>query len=161
MKDLDSYMENKRRFRDHDYMQVVLEVATQAKLGGDLPIAAVLTWAGGRQLVEHDTRYSERNPLCYAVINLINKAYGTLGRKKLSEAVLYSNLEPNLFCALAIKTAGIKEVVFGAYDDKEGFISTNLLREDAQLDLVAIGGILGKECCESLPQSIQEYVRYE
>jgi len=161
VKNLDGYMEQKRRLKDHDYMQIALEVAAEAKSRGDLPIAAVLVWAGGKQLVEHDTRYSEHNPLCYAVINLINKAAGTLGRKKLSEAVLYSNLEPNLLCALAIESAGVKEVVFGAYDDRDGFVSANLLKENTQLDITAIGGVLGQRCCESLPQSMQEHVRYE
>ena len=158
---LDYYMEKKRRSKDLDYMQVVLEVAAEAKSRGDLPIAAALVWAGGFQLVEHDTRYSEHNPLCHAIINVLNKASETLGRKKLKEAVLYTNLEPNLFCALALESAGVGEVVFGAYDDKDGFISASLLKEDAQLDISAVGGTLGKECRESLPLSMLEYVRHE
>lgn len=161
MKGLDRFMEQKRRLKDSDYMQVALEVAAQAKSQGDIPIAAVLAWAGGRQLVEHDTRYSEQNPLCHAVINLINKAAGTISRKKLSEAVLYCTVEPNLLCALAIEAAGIKEVVFGAYDDKDGFASSGLLKEEVELDITAIGGVLGQECCDSLPQIMQEHVRYE
>ncbi len=161
MKNLDGYMAQKRRSKDHDYMQLTLEVAAEAKSRGDLPIAAVLVWSGGRQLVEHDTRYSEHNPLCHAVINLINKAAGTLGRKKLSEATLYTNLEPNLFCALAMESAGIKELVFGAYDDKDGFISTGDAKLEENLDITAIGGVLGQQCCEALPQSMQEHVHYE
>jgi tRNA(adenine34) deaminase len=154
-------MEQKRRSKDYDYMELALQVAAEAKSRGDLPIAAVLAWTGGKQFVEHDTRYSEHNPLCHAIINLINKAADTMGRKKMSEATLYCNLEPNLLCALAIESAGIKEVVFGAYDDKDGFLSASLLREDTQLDITAIGGVLGRECCESLPQSMHEHVRYE
>ncbi len=160
MQSMDKYMEGKRRFKDYDYMRVALEVSAQAKSNGDLPIAAVLVWAGGRQLVEHDTRYTDKNPLNHAIINLINKAAETLGRKNLGEAVLYSTLEPNTFCALAIASAGIKELVFGAYDDKDGFISSKLL-DHTLLDITAIGGVLGEDCCRALPQSMQEHVRYE
>lgn len=161
MKSLDKFIEQKKRLKDSDYMQIALDVAMQAKSKGDFPIAAVLVWSGGKQLVEHDTRRSEQNPLCHAIINLINKAAGTISRKRLSEAVLYSTIEPNLLCALAMESAGIKEVVFGVYDDKNGFISGEFLKENTQLDIVTIGGVLGKECFESLPQIIQEYARYE
>lgn len=154
-------MEQKRRLKDTDYMQIVLDVASRAKSQGDLPVGAALVWAGGQKLVEHDTRYSEQNPLCHAVINLINKAAGTIGRKKLSEAVLYCTVEPNLFCALAIEAAGIKEVVFGVYDDRDGFTSSNLLKEGLELDITVIGGVLGEKCCETLPKLMQEHIRYE
>lgn len=150
-------MEGKKRLKDNDYMQVALDVAEQAKSNGNLPIAAVLVWAGCRQLVEHDTRYTEHNPLCTAVVNLINKAYDTLGRKTLSDAVLYTNIEPDLLSVMAMKAAGIKEVVFGAYDYKDGFLSAPMLNSEA-LDISAIGGVLGESCCKVLPQSMQEYV---
>lgn len=159
MGSLDKFIEHKRRLQDSDYMEIVLEVAEQAKSQGDLPIAAMLVWSGGKQLTEHDTRHSEQNPLCHAIINLINKAAGTMGRKKLSEATLYSNIEPDLLCALAIKTAGIKEVVFGAYDDKNGFNSSSLLKEE--LDITVVGGILAQDCYTSLPKVMQEHTRYE
>jgi tRNA(Arg) A34 adenosine deaminase TadA len=161
MKSLHKYIEGRKRLKDVDYMQVALEVAQHAKSNGDVPIAAVLVWGGGRQLVEHDTRYTDYNPLNHAIINLLNKAAETIGRKKLKESTLYCTLEPNLMCAMAIETAGVKEVIFGAYDDKEGFMSARLLADHTLLDITAIGGILGQECCLLLPESMQEHVRYE
>jgi tRNA(Arg) A34 adenosine deaminase TadA len=159
MKSLNNFIENKKRLKDVDYMNLALEVATNAKSNGDVPVAAVLVWAGGRQLVEHDTRYSDHNPLNYAVLNVLNKAADTLGRKRLSEAVLYTNIEPNVMCALAMMAAGVKEVVFGAFDLREGFQSSDLLA--AKLDIAAMGGVLGKESCDLLPESMQEHIRYE
>jgi len=154
-----NYIEQKHRLKDVDYMQVALEVAAQAKSNGDLPIAAVLVWAGGMQIVEHDTRYSDRNPLNHAVINVINKTTSTLNRR-LSDATLYCTLEPDLLCALAIKAAGIKEVVFGSYDYKDGFISSKVFDHNL-LEITAMGGVLGLECCNMLPDSMQDRLRYE
>lgn len=161
MKSLNKFLEDKQRNKDEEYMQSALDVASQAKSNGDVPVAAILVWAGGRQYVEHDSRYSDYNPLNYAIINLINKAAETLGPNKLKEAVLYSTIEPNVMCAMAIRDAGIKEVVFGAYDDKDGFISSGLLTDHTLLDITAVGGVLGEKCCHSLPESMCEHVRYE
>jgi tRNA(Arg) A34 adenosine deaminase TadA len=78
-----------------------------------------------------------------------------------SDAVVYSTLEPNLFCALALEAFGIKELVFGAYDDRDGYLSSSMLKEDIQLDISTLGGVLGEQCFRSLPMSMQEHVRYE
>jgi tRNA(Arg) A34 adenosine deaminase TadA len=161
MKSLNQFLKDKIHLKDDDYMREVLDFALQAKSNGDLPVAASLVWAGGRRLIEHDTRSSDKNPLNYAVINVINKAADTLKRGKVKEAVLYSNVEPNLLCGLAIKAAGIKEVIFGVFDDKEGFLSANLLSEGTNLDISSIGGVLGEESFNILPQSMQECTRYE
>lgn len=140
-------------------MNLALEAAGQARSRGNLSIAAVLAWADGTKLVEHDTRYTDHHPLSYAILNVINKAVETLGGKKISEAVLYSTVEPDLLCAFAIKAAGIKEVVYGVQDEKNGFISSKLI-DNTLLEITAIGNVLGKECHESLPKSIQEYTKY-
>jgi tRNA(adenine34) deaminase len=161
VKSLQGFIESKKRLKDVDYMEIALGVAVQAKANGDLPIAALLVWAGGTQLIEHDTRYTDRNPLNHAIINVLNKASDTLGRKKISEATLYTNLEPNVMCILALASAGIKEVVFGAFDDKDGFMSSRLLVDHTSLGVVAVGGILGKESCNVLPESMQSHIRHD
>lgn len=161
MKSINEFLENKKRLVDSDYMSLVLEMAVHAKANGDVPVAAALAWTGNKYLIEHDTRYTDKNPLCHAVINLLNKAADTLGRLKLSEAVLYTNIEPNVMCAMAIRAAGIREVVFGAYDDRDGFMSSKLLNDYTILNLTAIGGINGEECVNVLPVSMHEHIRHE
>jgi hypothetical protein len=59
------------------------------------------------------------------------------------------------------RKAGIKEVVFGAFDDLEGYLSSKPLAESVVLDISAIGGVMGEECCKILPESMTEHVRYE
>lgn len=161
MRSFQQFEDARRRFNDQDHMNAAIEIAVHGKSVGDYPVGAVLAWAGGRTITEHDTRYTDRNPLNYAVINVINKAADTLGRKRLGEAVLYTTVEPNLMCVLAIQEAGIKEVVFGAFDDQDGFKSSRMLADDALLEVTAVGGILGQRCCELLPESVREHVRYE
>lgn len=161
MKNFSDFKDNKRRITDVDHMKVAVELASHARSNGDYPVGAVLAWAGGRTISEHDTRYTDHNPLNYAIVNVINKAIDTLGQRRLSEAVLYTTVEPNLMCALMIQEAGIKEVVFGVYDDLEGFSSSKMLAEEVVLDVSVIGGVLGKECSDLLPGSIREHFRYE
>jgi tRNA(adenine34) deaminase len=161
MKNFRQFRETKKHNADEERMYVAIQLAIHAKSNGDHPAGAVLAWVGDKNISEHDTRFSDRNPLNYAIINVINKASDTLGYKKLSEAVLYTTIEPNLLCALAIQEAGIKEVVFGAFDDLEGYLSSKPLAESVVLDISAIGGVMGEECCKILPESMTEHVRYE
>lgn len=161
MKKINEFIKEKEFPNDVENMKFLISIAEQAKSNGDVPIAAMLVWSGGRRFVEHDTRYTGYNPLNHAIINLINKTAETLGPHKLREAILYSIVEPNVLCAMAIKDAGIKEVVFGAYDNKDGFMSSNILVDHTVLDISTIGGVLGEECCRCLPESMQEHVRYK
>lgn len=156
----EKFSQSKRRGKDLSYMELALKVASQAKKNGDVPISAVLVWSNGFQLVEHDTRTSEKNPHNHAIINVLNKA-ATTTNKKVSDAVLYTTVEPNLICALALQEAGVKEVVFGAYDDKDGYMSSRLLSDHTVLDITSMGGVISQACCEVLPESMQEHVRYE
>lgn len=156
MKNFHEHIEHRKRLSDDNYMRIALEAASHARSNGDVPVAAVLVWGNGKYLVESDTRYTERNPLNHAVINLLNKAASV----RIKDATVYTTLEPDLMCAMALKEAGVNVVVFGAYDDKDGFISSKLLKDHTVLGMTAIGGVLGKECVNSLPESIQEHVRH-
>jgi tRNA(adenine34) deaminase len=158
MKKFSEYKELKHRLMYDTYMQIAIKEAEKGKLDGNLPVGAVLVLQGN-YVSDCNTDYSEHNSTNHAIINVINKA--NMINKPLHDAVIYSTVEPCLLCAMAIHYHGIKEVVFGAYDDKSGFVSSKLLVDHTFLNITYKGGVQAEKCIELLPKAMHENLRAE
>lgn len=143
---------------DEHYMSLAINEAEKAKLDGNLAVGAVLAW-GGRVLSDSNTVYSEGDCTNHAEMNVIHKAQ-TINRH-LHDAVLYVTLEPCLMCATAARLHGIREVVFGCYDEANGFISSKLLVDHTVLEIACRGGILGEKCMDLLPTEMHGTLRFD
>lgn len=139
---------------DEKYMREALKAAERAKSKGDIAVGASLVWHDA-SLVEHDTKYSEKDITNFAEMNLLRKASRTMIRR-MDEAVLYSTLEPNAMCALAAYSNGIREFVFGAYDYENGFVSSDKSLDLDKWDISYRGGVLAEKCYEMLPAKLKE-----
>jgi len=137
-------------------MEAALRAAERAKSIGDRPVGAVLVWPDGTALSHADTTYSEQDATGHACINVLRKATQTM-RLRLSEATLVSTLEPCRMCAEAARLCGVREVVFGAYDLRDGGYSTGRTTDDT----VVKGGVLGEQCRTVLPAHLREHTSGE
>src|SRR5688572_26618364 len=124
---------------DEECMRLALDAAIYAKSNGDVPIGAALVWAK-KHLVEHDTSESDVNPLNTASVNVLRKAFDMLPRK-VSNGVLYCTGEPDAFDVLSAVKSGIREVVFGVYDYRNGFLSSSNALDISKYNLAAKGGV--------------------
>jgi len=156
MTGFDRYLENRDCIKfDEDYMREAILSAERAKSKGDYPIGAVLSMSS-RYLAEHDTVSSEESPLNTASTNVLRKAFDLMPRK-VADSLLYCTVEPNLTSVSAAVDCGVKEVVFGCYNLKDGWISS---RKNASnlFDVVSYkGGVLAKECFEVLTDDMKDY----
>lgn len=159
MNGFDSYLSQKDSAyykTDQEQMEIAIQAAKNAKQKGDVPIGASLAWPK-RHLVEHDTGKSAMNPLRTATLNVLNKACEMLPHR-VSEGILYCTLEPDACSVLAAQLCGINEVVFGAYDHRNGFISSPTRKLDLEQHMIAYkGGVLAKECLALLPDEMKDY----
>ncbi len=135
---------------------MVLDIYFDSKLLTTLSFE-VIVFSNDSNIVEGNSVLTEHNPLCHAEINVMNKATQIMGRR-LKDCVLYSSLEPCILCASAAIEHGIKEVVFGAYDYGNGFMSSGKLN---RFPISAKGGVLGAECRHILPDKLKEHVSKE
>lgn len=149
----------RKHLKDEEYMRIAIKEAEKAKLDGNPAIGAVLVTSRGFY-TDGNTAYSESDHCNHAEINVIRKSAGMQDRS-LDDAILYVTLEPCLMCAMAAYYSGIREVVFGAYDDASGFISSKLLADHTFLGITHKGGILAEECMSLLPKDYQEHLRVE
>ena len=135
-----------------EFMNEALRLAKEAALEGEVPVGAVVTI--GNKIIGRgrNRREKVKNALCHAEIEAINEACKRLGGWRLWECELYVTLEPCPMCAGAIINARIKNVVFGAYDKKNGACGSvvNLFDADFSFSPLYNGGFMEEECAQVL-----------
>lgn len=98
-----------------------------------------------------NTREKDSDITGHAEINALKSAIEKMGSKKLRECVLFTTLEPCPMCAFAMREARISQLVFGAFDLKQGSAGSrfDILREGNLGPFVeVIGGVLEPECSQ-------------
>jgi tRNA(Arg) A34 adenosine deaminase TadA len=96
------------------WMDVCIALAKQIEPTGNTPVASVIVRDGkeiGRGVNEVTTR---QDPILHAETAAIQDACRRIGSVKLTDAVLYTAMEPCPMCAWAIHAADIRHVVIGA-----------------------------------------------
>ena len=136
------------------YMELAIKEAKKAKKLDEVPIGAILVDQHKNEIISarHNETNSQNNPLKHAELLVIEDAFNVNRDKYLFNSVIFSTLEPCVFCASAISKARIKKIYFGAYDDENGAIESNmrLYNKKKLFKPEVYGGIKEKECSELL-----------
>lgn len=137
------------------YMQRAIELAKIAASEDEVPIGAVIVDPKSGNIVSEAYNLSQHN-LCatsHAELIAINQACEKLGQNRLRDMDLYVTLEPCTMCAAAISFARIKNLYFGATDEKGGgvvsgvkFYESPTCHHKPNVD----GGVMEDECSELL-----------
>lgn len=135
-----------------NFMNEALRLAEIAALEGEVPVGAVVTIGNKIIGTGRNRREKGKNALHHAEIEAINEACQRLGGWRLWECDLYVTLEPCPMCAGAIINARIKNVVFGAYDKKNGACGsvTNLFESGFSYSPAYEGGFMESDCADVL-----------
>ena len=136
---------------DTALMRSALELASQALLTGDVPVAALVVDPSGVVIASAtNTKERDHDPTAHAEIVALRLAGHALETTNLTDHTLVVTLEPCVMCAGAITQARISRLVFGAWDDKAGAAgSTHDLVRDRTLPhrvQEVIGGVLAEDC---------------
>ena len=132
------------------FMNEALKLAKKAFKKDEVPIGAVIVLDGKVIAKAHNKRQKNKVATHHAEILAIEKACKKLGDWRLENAEIYVTLEPCPMCAGAIINARIKEVVFGAFDKRQGSASpdsvVNLFSLGFDQRVEVFGGIKETEC---------------
>ena len=129
---------------------------SQAKIAyekEEIPIGAVIVKDGKVIARAYNKRELNMQATAHSEILAIEKACKKLKNWRLSDCDLYVTLEPCPMCAGAILNSRIRNVYFGAYDEKSGAIESNIrLLDNEYCNHRANykGGILESECADIL-----------
>lgn len=135
-------------------MQKALELAKESAKQGEVPVGAVVVKDNEVVGMGQNRREYGKNALYHAEIEAINNACKKLGGWRLWQCDLYVTLEPCPMCAGAIINSRIKNVYFGAYDNKAGsfgsIVDFNSIPYNHKPNIYA--GIMEEECSALLKE---------
>ncbi len=134
------------------YMRAALRAAEKAALEGEVPVGAVVVYAGHIVASGRNRRERGKNALYHAELEAINKACKRLGGWRLFDCDLYVTLEPCPMCAGAIINSRIRNLYIGAPDSKAGCFGGVVNMNDFPFNHrpKVEFGILEKECSDLL-----------
>ena len=106
-------------------MRLAIEQANLARGHGDVPIGAVVLDADGSLLAAAgNERELTGDPTAHAEVVAIRSAAQALGEWRLEDCTLVVTLEPCTMCAGAVVASRVGHLVFGAFDEKAGAVSS-------------------------------------
>jgi tRNA(adenine34) deaminase len=142
-------------FRGDEYfMREALKEAQTAFEEGEIPVGAVIVCENRIIARGHNTTEKLLDVTAHAEILSITAASNYLNSKYLPDCTLYVTLEPCNMCAGAIFWSQMGRLVYGAGDDKRGFmrIGKELLHPKTTLEY----GVLNEECSQLLKAFFQK-----
>lgn len=133
-------------YDDNYFMQQALKEAHLAAAAGEIPVGAVVVTQERIIARGHNQTEQLTDVTAHAEIIALTAAANFLGAKYLTDCTLYVTLEPCVMCAGALAWAQIGRIVYGAGDEKRGFMrhGRELLHPKTKLEF----GILHNECAE-------------
>jgi tRNA(adenine34) deaminase len=139
---------------DDDYfMKQALWEAQKAFDEGEVPIGAVVV--GNNRIIAraHNLTETLNDVTAHAEMQAITAAANVLGGKYLTDCTLYVTIEPCLMCAGALAWSQITRIVYGASDEKRGYLRFS--PEALHPKTTVTSGVLAKEAGELMQRFFQ------
>jgi tRNA(adenine34) deaminase len=143
-------------------MQLAIAEAKKAFKRGEVPVGAIIVYKNSIIAKAHNQREMLSDPTAHAEMIAITQASAYLQNWRLSDTTVYITLEPCTMCAGALVQSRVKNLVYGAKDEKFGACeSTVNLVNDPRFNhrLNVISGVLEDECSLLLKQFFLEKCR--
>jgi tRNA(adenine34) deaminase len=107
-------------------MDMALEEARGAGMGGEVPVGCVIISDGAVVARAGNRTLSDRDPTAHAEMVAIRRAAAALGSERLAACDVYVTLEPCAMCAGAMALARIRRLYYGAADPKGGAVDSGV-----------------------------------
>ncbi|MEP7163462.1 MAG: nucleoside deaminase [Ferruginibacter sp.] len=133
---------------DEQYMQQAIREAQKAFDIDEVPVGAIVVMNDSIIAKAHNQVELLNDSTAHAEILALTTAYNSLGSKYLPDATLYVTVEPCLMCSGALYWSKIGRIVFGAYDDKNGYRKTTGANNPFHPKTIIAGGVMADECAK-------------
>lgn len=136
--------------RDTQWMREALAAAVEARECDEVPVGACVVMNDERLLAVAGNRTrTDCDPTAHAEIVVLREAARKLGNYRLTDAVVYSTIEPCAMCAGALVQARVRRLVYGALDERFGAVETHFrICDSSSLNhrMELTSGVLESEC---------------
>ncbi len=139
---------------DDYYMKQALLEAQKAFERGEVPIGAVITCNNRIIARAHNLTETLNDVTAHAEMQAITAAASVLGGKYLIDCTLYVTIEPCPMCAGALAWSQISRIVYGAKDEKRGYlkIAPSALHPKTEV----VSGIMAEEAIDLIKQFFRD-----
>ena len=112
----------------------------------EVPVGAVIVM--NNKIIARGYNQVEKlnDPTAHAEIIALTSAFNFLGSKYLPEATIYITVEPCVMCAGALYWSKIGKVVYGAADEKNGYLRVADGASPFHPKTELVRGVLREEC---------------
>jgi tRNA(adenine34) deaminase len=141
-----------------EHMLAALEAAREAGALGEVPVGAAIVVGDEIIAVAGNRTITDCDPAGHAEIIALRLAARAVGNYRLTDAVVFSTIEPCAMCAGALVQARVKRLVYGARDPRFGAVESHFRICDSALlnhRMEIVSGVL-EDKCRSL---MQEFFR--
>jgi tRNA(adenine34) deaminase len=141
------------------WMIRALDLAREAGEAGEVPVGCVVVVDGEIIGKARNSPVAALDPTAHAEMLALRQAAITIGNYRLSEATVYSTLEPCAMCAGALVAARVRTLVFGARDLRFGGVRSKFQIADSPLLNHQVGiveGVLGADAAAMLRRFFEE-----
>ena len=134
--------------KDEQFMKQALAQAQRAFEEDEVPVGAVIV--ANDKIISRGYNQVEKLKDCtaHAEIIALTSAFNYLGSKYLVDATIYITVEPCLMCAGALYWSKIGRIVYGASDEKNGYLHITGNTSPFHPKTTIEKGILHEDCAE-------------
>lgn len=121
----------------------------------EVPVGAVVVM--NNKIISRGYNQVEKlnDPTAHAEIIALTSAFNFLGSKYLPDATIYITVEPCVMCAGALYWSKIGKVVYGAADEKNGYLRITKDHSPFHPKTEILRGILKEECAALMKSFFQ------
>ncbi|MBE6453262.1 MAG: nucleoside deaminase [Alphaproteobacteria bacterium] len=143
-----------------DFMKQAIALANQAASQDEIPVGCLIVDPITNTIIAqaHNLSQHTEDATSHAEIIAIRQACKKLKQNRLWDMDMYVTLEPCTMCAAAISFARIKNLYFGAFDEKGGAVTNGIKfyeQPTCHHRPNVKGGILEQQCSEMLKNFFQ------
>ena len=144
---------------DEQWMSQAIAAAHAAADLGEIPVGACVVSGDTLLAVAGNRTRTDGDPTAHAEIVALRAAAKALGNYRLTEAVVYSTIEPCAMCAGALIQARIHRLVYGARDERAGAVESRFRICDSEFlnhQIEISTGVLEADCRELMQAFFRE-----
>lgn len=140
-------------------MAQALLAARKAQQLGEVPVGTCIVVGDAVLAVAGNSTRTDNDPTAHAEMVALRAAAKEAGNYRLSDAVVYSTIEPCVMCAGALIQARVRRLVYGALDERTGAVESRFRVCDTDFlnhRIEVTAGVLEEECRELMQRFFQE-----
>jgi tRNA(adenine34) deaminase len=139
----------RERESDATWMRHALAAAHEARERDEVPVGTCIVAGETMLAVAGNRTRTDRDPTAHAEIVALREAAAQVGNSRLTDAIVYSTIEPCVMCAGALIQARVRRLVYGARDERAGAVESRFRVCDTDFlnhRIEVTAGVLEEEC---------------